>query len=128
MVDISENLSEFYYEKLKNESNPGKTVAEFYCKLHEINLTKKEIILFNKLVKDFGRFTAFFSALDSSKYDNIENPYPLLYTICKSRFEKAHTDITSASHINIDRDIRRLEEQVELLKNKKIKIPNMENM
>jgi hypothetical protein len=128
MPEISENLVEFYYEKLNNDTNPGKLIAEFFCKVHGKPLTKSEIIMFNKLIRLFGRYTAFFSVMDSANMEDRGTAYPLLYTICKNRFEKSHVDVSSSAHILIDRDIRKLWDEVEALRDQELNIPDVKDI
>jgi len=130
MTEISENLVEFYYEKLKSETNPGKLLGEFFCKVHKKSLTKSEIIMFNKLIRLFGRYTAFYSIMDGANadMDGDRNPYPYLYTICKKRFERGHADVTSSSHILIDREVRKLLDEAESLIGQKLNIPDVEEI
>lgn len=123
-----ENTSEFYYEKLKNSTNPGSVLAGLYCSLYEFIPTKSEIIMMNRLVKVFGRFTLFFSILDmaGSYPDKVESPYPLLYTICKRKFEQAHGDSLFQSHESLDKFIGNVEKEIQGLKKMKLKIPSSE--
>lgn len=126
-----ENASEYYYERLKNDNKPGVVLANLYCNLYKIKTTRSEIMMFNKLLQTFGRYTVFFSVLDAfgSYPDQADDPYPLIYAICKSRFEKAHNnDFSSPSRESLDRIIKGIDKEIEELKGKKIKIPSSEGL
>lgn len=125
-----ENSSEFFYEKLKTAEKPGTILATMYCLLYEIPVTKSEIIMFNKLIKVFGRFTVFFAIIDASgSYeDRIEKPYPLLYTICKRKFEASHPDATIQSRESLEPFIADLDKSIAKMQKSKIKIPSSEGL
>ena len=125
-----ENSAEFYYNKLKDNPSPGNVLASLYCVLYDINITRSEIILFNKLLKVFDRFMVFFSILDmaGSYPNNTENPYPLLYTICKRRFEAQHVDSNLQSRESLEGFIRNLNREIEKISSKKLKIPSSKGL
>ncbi len=56
-----ENKAEYYYEQLKDTLTPGSELAKYYCKCYGIDCTRSEIMMFNRLVGIFGRFTVFFA-------------------------------------------------------------------
>lgn len=127
-----ENSSEFYYEKLKTADNPGVILSSLYCSLYDIKVSRSEIIMFNRLVKTFSRFTIFFSVLDmkGSKPDRLENPYAYLYEICKRRFESSHQDSILQARQNLDKYIETIDDEIEQLEKekKKLKIPSSEGL
>jgi hypothetical protein len=125
-----ENTSEFFYEKLKSTDSPGTILASLYSTLYDISPSRKEVIMCNKLVKVFGRFTVFFSILDmaGSYPDGVENPYPLLYTICKRKFESAHVDATVQARQSLDPYVDSLRKDLERIKKQKAKIPPSEGL
>lgn len=125
-----ENSSEFYYEKLKNTTNPGPVLAALFGSLYDIVPTRSEIIMMNRLIKVFGRFTLFFSVLDmAGTYpDKVENPYPLLYTICKRKFEHSHSDSFIQSHESLDKFLDGVEKELNILKKSKIKVPSSKGL
>lgn len=125
-----ENSSEFYYEKLKGNPSPGSVLASLYCTLYDIEVTRSEIIMFNKLLKVFGRFTIFFSVIDmaGSYPNNVENPYSMLYTICKRKFEAAHSDSLIHAREPMDKLLNILEKEIDLQKGKKLKIPSSKGL
>lgn len=127
-----ENSSEFYYEKLKSADNPGVILASFYCGLYDLKVSRSEIIMFNKLVKTFSRFTVFFAVLDmvGSKPEKLDHPYGYLYEICKRRFETTHIDSTLQARESLDKEIKKIDEEIEKLEKnrKKLKIPSSEGL
>ena len=125
-----ENSSEFFYEKLKNSNNTGPILAAHYCSLYDVEMTKSVIIMCNRLLKTFDRFLVFFSILDmyGSYPDGVETPYPLLFTICKRRFEASHKDSVIRSRESLDGYLRALEKDIESLSKKKLKIPSSEGL
>ncbi len=124
-----ENKAEFYYEKLKSQANPGQVLIDFYR-----DITGREdglgIILANKLIKMFGRFTAYFAIMELAKYDRLEGSmFPLLFTICKNRFEKAHDAVFGSSQEPLDKEINALSKDIEKIKKSKVtKLPTSEGL
>lgn len=111
-----ENQAEFFYEKLKVSANPGQVLLEFFRDAVGKDAGRSEIIMINRLIKLFGRFTVYFAIMDLSKYENAQlngNLYPLLYTICRGRFEKIHNESFSASHESLDRYLREIDKERE---------------
>jgi len=124
-----ENQAEFYYEKLKSNVNPGAVLLDFYREITGTDAGRTEIIMLNKLIKLFGRFTVYFAVMELSKYDKIEgNIYPLLFTICRNRFEKATGGVLTTGHESLDKYIKDLEKQKEIALKSKGKIPSPEGL
>ena len=128
-----ENQAEFYYEKLKISVNPGQVLLEFFREMTDKEAGRAEIIMINRLIKMFGRFTVYFAIMDLSKYQSDQlngNLYPLLYTICKSRFEKIHNDTFSPAHESLAREIASLEKEAEKVRKAaaKMKVPSSEGL
>lgn len=126
-----ENQAEFYYEKLKVATNPGQVLLEFFREITGKDAGRSEIIMINKLIKYFGRFLVYFSIMDLSRYEgNLEgNIYPLLYTICKGRFERIHAESFLPSHESLDRTITSLEKEAEAVERvRKSKLPTSEGL
>ena len=119
-----ENAAEFYYEKLRTSDKPGFTLALLYQELLGREITRSEIIMYNRLVKIFGRFTVFFATLDLANVTKLSDvPYGLLYKICKDRLERmSQNDITAASSIDLNREITSMEKEQEKMRHHKIKI------
>lgn len=125
-----ENSTEFYYEKLKSDNNPGAILAAFYSSLYDIQTTKSEIMMCNRLIKIFGRFTVFFSILDmAGTYPNRpEVVYPLLYTICKRKFESAHGDSIIQARESLDSFINNMNKEISKQRKSKIKPPSSKGL
>lgn len=124
-----ENQAELYYEKLKNAENVGQVLTEFYVEITGREGGRTAIIMINKLVRMFGRFIVYFSILDVSRYEKIDGDvYPLLFTICRSRFEKTHPDASITAHAPLERQINQIRREIEKNKEKKVKIPDSEGL
>lgn len=124
-----ENQAEYYYEKLKNAINSGQVLLQFYSEITGREAGRAEIIMINKLIKLFGRFIVYFSIMDLSRYDKLEGEvYPLLYTICRSRFEKVHNDVFTGAYASLDRQVASLEKEIEKNRLKKINIPDSKGL
>jgi hypothetical protein len=126
-----ENQAEFYYEKLKVSINPGQVLLEFFREMTSLEAGRPEIIMINRLIKMFGRFTVYFGIMDLSKYRSdqlIGNLYPLLYTICKSRFEKIHKESFSPAQESLDKLLKELDKEREKARKSKGKVPSPEGL
>jgi len=128
-----ENQAEFYYEKLKSQANPGLVLLEFFREMTGLEGGRSEIIMINRLIKLFGRFTVYFSIMDLSKNDKLSasgNLYSLLYTICRSRFEKIHSDTFSPAYESLERVIGLIEKEAEKVRkaSAKMKVPSSEGL
>lgn len=121
-----ENISELYYEKLKTATNTGQLLAEFYGDVTGKTAGRAELIMINKLVKLYSRFNVFFSILELARYEDkiVGTPYPLLLTICRTRFEREHPDATNPSFKSLDKYISALDKEAEKVLSKDIKIPD----
>lgn len=126
-----ENQAEFYYEKLKVSINPGQVLLEFFREMTNREAGRSEIIMINRLIKMFGRFTVYFGIMDLSKYQSDQlngNLYPLLYTICKSRFERIHNDTFSPAQESLDKLLKELDKEREKARKSKGKVPTSEGL
>lgn len=125
-----ENQAELYYEKLSKSTEPGRTLLEFYRDITGKDAGRSEIIMINRLIKIFGRFTTYFAIMDLSKYEGkLEgNIYPLLYTICKNRFERVHDTTFSVAHESLDRELKLLQKEIEKVEKSKAKLPTSEGL
>ena len=123
-----ENSSEYYFEKLKSSTNPGAILSAMYCTLYDKEPSRADIIMCNRLIKVFGRFTTFFSIIDmAGSYPELPtNPYPLLYTICKRRFEVSHIDSNINARESLEGYISDMQKEIEKVKKQKITIPMLE--
>lgn len=125
-----ENQAEFYYEKLKNSPSPGTVLCEFYTEITNKEYGRSEIIMINKLVKVFGRFTVYFAIMDLShivdKMGN--NVYGFLYSSCKRRFERSHIDSTVSAYESLSREVTSMSKEIERIGKIKKKFPSSEGL
>ena len=130
MVDNSaENRAELYYEKLKTTTNVGGTLAKFMCELIDREITKSYVMQVNRLIRIFGRFNVYFSIIDLSTVKNLgDDFYPLLYTICRNRFEKAHSSDTVVQFTKLTKELNDIEKSIEKAKKTKLKPPSGDDL
>ena len=125
-----ENIADLYYEKLSKESNPGKVLAAFYETLFDRSYSVKNIIMFNKLVKAYGKYIPFFAILDMFSYEGLEivdNMFGLLSYYCKKRLEqKTEIVVLNDSYKDLDSVVKKTLERIETQKESPIKIKRME--
>jgi hypothetical protein len=123
-----ENQAEFYYEKLNSKIPPGQVLLDYYRETTG-KVDGLGIIMVNKLVKMYGRFTTFFAIQELAKYDNLQgNVFPLLLTICKNRFERINNTIFSISHESLDKHLKELDKEREIARRSKGKVPSSEGL
>lgn len=126
-----ENNSDYYYSQLKDTDRPGNVMASFYCVLYNVAMTRETLIMCNKLLKVFGRFTVFFSLVDMyGSYPQVDEPYKMWYTICRRKFEAAHGDVFSRSYEPLDTYLSSIDKELAQARkrNKKLKIPPSEGL
>lgn len=85
-----ENLVDIFYEKLADAKNPGTVLATFFSMLMNIEVTRNHIIMFNKFVKAYGKYSTFMSILDVFAVESVNlsaSLYPLFSYFLKKRFE-----------------------------------------
>lgn len=120
-----ENLSDIYFERLSQTTNPGGVLARFLCEILELDITKAHIIMMNKLIRVFGKYTVFFSVLDIYSYS--ETPtrlYPSLYRACQRRFESAHGASMLTPLESLDRAVQAIGKEISKVKKAKLKMPD----
>jgi len=110
----AENLAEFYYEKLHDTVNPALVLSQFYGNLFSKEYGRSEIIMFNRLLKLYGRFTIYFSLLDMHSMTEIrfENVYGLISYFAKKRLEQKY-GVLSFYYKNLDREVTSIEKLIE---------------
>lgn len=125
-----ENSAEYYYEKLKSSISPGAVIAALYCSSYGTEVGRSEIIMFNRLIKMFGRFTVFFAVIDmiGSIQNKPDESYPYIYAICKRKFEAAHGASSTQAREPLDKFLNDLDKQIEKVKAKKLKIPSTKGL
>lgn len=112
-----ENVAEYYFERLSKSLTPGPVLTELYGALYNFKTTRSEIIMFNKLIKVFGRFTVFFSTIDLAGTYPVrqDNPYPLLYAICKNKFERTHHSAFLRASTPLDKYLENIDKEIEIV-------------
>ena len=130
MVDSSlENIAELYYERLNNTTSVGSVLTRFMCELIDREPSKSYVIQLNRLVKIFGRFNVYFSIIDMSNVRDLgDNFYPLLYTICRNRFEKSHSGDTVVQFTSLSKEINEIEKGIERTKKAKLNPPSGDDL
>jgi len=122
-----ENLLDFHYERLeKDGSRPGNVITSFYGDLFDKKPGRKEVIMFNSLIKVYGRYIVFFAVLDLTNVKKLDhdNLYGLLHSICRNRFERSHPRSTLQSSIKLNTtSLKKLGDKI---KKQTIIIPEME--
>jgi hypothetical protein len=124
-----ENLAEYYFEKLPQDTNPGLLLAKFFCQVMDTEVTKSEIMMFNRLIKLYGRSIPYFAILDVGGMDNVklETPFPLLAYFCKKRIEQKNPEAYNGAYTNLDNKIEKLQAQIIAQEGrKKLKIKELE--
>jgi hypothetical protein len=86
---MAEGLADSYFEKLNSDTNPGATLAKFYSELFNLTYGVKTVVMFNRLVKLYGKTNVFFSILEIGDTADHTNIYGLINYICKKRLEKS---------------------------------------
>jgi hypothetical protein len=125
----SEALADIYYNKLKDSNNPGLDLARFFCELNDREVDRERVILFNRLLKLFGRYSIYFAIMDLYGYRdaNIDGDvYGLLTYYCKNRLEKESKN--SSQSENLDDFLSEVEKQKKAQKkiNKTLEIKNLD--
>jgi hypothetical protein len=118
VTETSENIAEMFFSRLKVAPNAGVVLAQFYSNVMGLDVGRSEIILFNKLVKLFGKTSVFFSIIDASRIETpTAFPYGLLFKICKTKLEKSlELDIALTSMMSLERRITDLEKDIAKVK------------
>lgn len=127
MGDIEENIVDLYYEKLHSTTNPGLVLAQFFGSVFDRTITRSEIILFNRLLKVYGRFIVFFTVLDMSSMNdiNFDSLYPLLSYFAKKRLDQKFGVVMMESQ-DLNKVANSLEKQIEKQKKQKLVIPELD--
>jgi hypothetical protein len=122
-MELQENLTELYFSKLKISPNPGVLLAQFYGAITGKEVGRSEIIGMNRLIKLFGRTSVFFSTIEVSRLKDLEEfPYAYIFTICRTKLQKAsESEISTASMQSLAKLISSIEEEVSKVKKIDIK-------
>ena len=115
-----ENQAEYYYDQLSTTTNIGLTLAKFYSSIFGTEINRNIIIIMNKLIKMFGRFTVYFAILDmfgmEDRVDNRENPRALLTYFCKKRTEEKYNISLNGSYEDLTKTIKDIEKKMAIVR------------
>jgi hypothetical protein len=124
----AENVSEFYYEQLKDTTNPALVLSRFFGSLFSRDYGRSEVILFNRLLKIYGRFTVYFSLLDMTSMTeiNFDNIYGLISYFAKKRIEQKYGILVIETR-SLDKEVGVLEKLIAKQKKVKLNVQELEN-
>lgn len=108
-----ENISEFYYERLQTTTNPGLELARMFGSVFERDVGKSELILFNRLLRLYSRFTLYFAILDLASMKDLDfnNLFPIISYFCKKRLEQRQNS-PLISFESLEKNVLALEKMV----------------
>ena len=126
-----ENLSDKYWNQLHKTSEPMRVLHSFYMELFNRDHNRKDVAMFNKLLRIYNREEIFYTLLDiyDMKKPNLSSPYPLFATIIKNRMKKERGGNSLASSRDLTSDIRRKQKRIEEQREIKdtLEIPEIKN-
>jgi hypothetical protein len=124
----AENVSEFYYEQLKDTTNPALVLSRLFGALFNRDYGRSEVILFNRLLKIYGRFTVYFSLLDMTSMTeiNFDNIYGLISYFAKKRIEQKYGILVIETR-SLDKEVGTLEKLIAKQKKIKLNVQELEN-
>jgi hypothetical protein len=127
MTEVSENSAEFYYEKLVNSTNPGLVLAQFFGNIFDRPISRVEVILFNRLLKVYGRFVVYFSILDLTSMTDLDfnNLYGILSYFAKKRLDQKY-GIVLVENNDLNKFASSIAKQIEKQKKEKLVIPELD--
>ncbi len=120
-----ENAAELFYEQLSTTTNPALVLSRFYGTVFEREYGRPEVIMFNRLLKLYSKFTIYFSILDMTSMDNINfeaGTFGLLSYFCKKRIEQKFGNASANSLVNLEKDIDRLLKNIDTMKNRHLEV------
>jgi hypothetical protein len=125
-----ENIADLFYEKLGTAESPGNILAQFYNSIFDQPNSVQKIIMFNKLIKVYGKYIPFFAILDLFSYEKAEvteNMFGLLSYYCKRRLEqKTELVVLNDAYRSLDKTAKDILDRIEEQKEKPMKIKRME--
>lgn len=122
-----ENIADHYYKLLKDTTKPGVELANMYNAIFDIKLERKHYMMFNKLVRLYGRFNVFSAMLVIAGKDDVnhkESLIPLFTWICKKGYEsRTSSDNVESMKAGIE-IINGIEAKIKKLRKIKLRIPD----
>ena len=122
-----EDAAELRYIRLGNTPNPASVLCELYRDIFGVQTGHAEIIMFNKLIKIYGRFTVFFALMDLANKSRLDNPYAYINFMCKTRLERQHRVSDNLEIDNLDKQIKRIDKAIEEQKEAGLEIKELED-
>jgi hypothetical protein len=127
-IEITENSAEVYYEKLVKSTNPGLILAQFFGNVFSRSIGKTEVILFNRLLRIYGRFVVYFSILDLTSMKELDfnqDLYGILSYFAKKRLDQKYGIVLVESN-DLNRFATSVAKQIEKQKKEKLIIPELD--
>lgn len=123
MTEAQENIAELFFSRLKVAPVPGAVLAQFYGAITGKQVGRSEMIMLGKLCKIYGRSSVFFSIIEVSRLNDLEEfPYGYIFAICKNKLQKStEAEISTASMQSLAKLITTLEDEVSKVKKIDIK-------
>lgn len=113
---MDENIAEFYYDRLKESTNPIGVLVNFYVSLFNLEKAENDMYrIFARMYKIYGRDTVFFSLLDCSEIEVVGDISRLIAYFAKKRLEAKY-------NYSVPMDLSKLSLELEKSENKKRKI------
>lgn len=128
MTDVTENSAEFYYEKLVNSTNPGLVLAQFFGNVFNRQISRTDVILFNRLLKIYGRFVVYFTILDLTSMTDLDfskDLYGIFSYFAKKRLDQKYGIVMVESN-DLNKVALSWGKAIEKQKKEKINIPEFE--
>ena len=114
---------------LLKADRPGAVLSKFYEVIFDRPYSVQTIIMFNKLIKVYGKYIPFFAILDLFSYEKVEvteNMFGLLSYYCKKRVEqKMAVVVLNDAYKDLGKDADKIAEQIAEQKENPIKIRKM---
>lgn len=116
---MEENVIDVYLDRIYKSEKPGYTLAEFFCRLYNIeNIPKEYILFFSRMNNLYGRKRVFMAICDTADINDFEpsKPYGLITFFIKKRVESSIP--TTIEYLNTKEN----ENRILKLKNRKRKL------
>jgi hypothetical protein len=107
MVSDTEELAQFYYEKLiDKDAQPAVVLSQFYSSFYNRSFDSKTISMFGHVIKLYGRNMAYLALLDLFDFEDVnhENIRRLYYYLIKRRMEGKFSIQENVDLTNVTKD------------------------
>lgn len=115
---MSENLIDIYKTELTSSKSPSKTLRRFYWELLELEGSRSDIIMINKLLRLYGKWRVFYAIIEIYGMKNpvlAGNTYGLFKTIIENKLKEERLPQT-ASDVDLTSLARKRKKLLEELK------------